>query len=175
MTATGIHDRDIKIVPLDKNTHDGTSFCSGSDPLDRYFKNQASQDVKRRLNNCFVAVDIAEENVFGYYTISSAQILFDDLPENISKKLPKYPLPAARIGRLAVDNRHQGKQIGSILLADALKRAADSDVASYAVIVDAKDNTAANFYIHYGFIPFPSNPLLLFLPIATITMLSPKN
>ena len=175
MTALSISAPAIRIVPLDKKKHDRTSFCSGSDPLDRYFKNQASQDVNRRLNNCFVAVDIAEENVFGYYTISSAQILFDDLSENISKKFPKYPIPAARIGRLAVDNRHQGEKIGSILLADALKRAADSDVASYAIIVDAKDNTAANFYTHHGFIPFQSSPQILFLPIATIKMLSPKN
>jgi ribosomal protein S18 acetylase RimI-like enzyme len=167
---------DIRIVPFDKKKHDRTSFCSASEPLDHYFKHQASQDVKRKLNNCFVAVDIAEENVFGYYTISSAQILLKDLPENISKKLPGYPaIPAARIGRLAVDHKYQGKKIGSILLADALKRAADSAVASFAVIVDAKDNTAANFYIHHGFIPFQSNPLLLFLPIATLKMLKPKN
>ncbi len=166
---------DIRIVPLDKKKHDRTSFCSGSDPLDSYFKNQASQDVKRRLNNCFVAVDIAEKNVFGYYTISSAQILFRDLPENISKKLPQYPIPAARIGRLAVDHRYQGGKIGSILLADALKRAADSDIASYAVIVDAKDNNAANFYIHHGFIPFQSDAEILFLPIATIKKLLSKN
>ncbi|MCX6178894.1 MAG: GNAT family N-acetyltransferase [Chlorobiales bacterium] len=163
--------RDIRIVPLDKKKHDRTSFCSGSDPLDHYFKNQASQDAKRRLNSCFLAVDIAEENVFGYYTISSAQILFDDLPENISKKLPRYPIPAARIGRLAVDHRHQRKEIGSIMLADALKLALDSEIASYAVTVDAKDKTAASFYIHHGFIPFQSNPLLLFLPIGTIKML----
>jgi len=81
LNALSISVPDIRIVPLDKKKHDRASFCSGSDTLDSYFKNQASQDVKRRLNNCFFAIDIAEENVIGYYTISSAEIFLNDLPE----------------------------------------------------------------------------------------------
>lgn len=85
------------------------------------------------------------------------------------KKLPRYPsVPAVRMGRLAVDQRFKGQGLGGALLADALDRAVNAEIAAYALLVDAKDEPAACFYRHHGFITLPDSPLALFLPLATV-------
>jgi ribosomal protein S18 acetylase RimI-like enzyme len=160
----------FRLASLDA-AHDRATFDSDSEPLNRYLREQASQDIRRRVAACFVA--LADENrIAGYYTLSSASLLLVDLPTNISKKLPRYPtVPAVRMGRLAVDHDFKGQGLGSALLADALDRAARSEIAAYALIVDAKNEAAANFYRHHGFIALPHSPRLLFLPLATIQTL----
>ena len=123
--------------------------------------------MRRRVASCFVALD-DRDRIAGYYTLSSFGILLSDLPADVSKRLPRYPtVPATRVGRLAVDQEFKGIGLGSALLADALDRAARSEIASFALIVDAKDEDAARFYRHHGFIALPSSPLTLFLPLAT--------
>jgi ribosomal protein S18 acetylase RimI-like enzyme len=72
------------------------------------------------------------------------------------------------MGRLAVGQEFQGQGLGAALLADALSRACNSQIAAFALLVDAKDQHAANFYLRHGFIAFPSTPLRLFLPLATV-------
>jgi ribosomal protein S18 acetylase RimI-like enzyme len=100
--------------------------------------------------------------------LSSASIALTELPASIIKKLPRYPaVPAVRLGRLAVDVSFKGQGLGSALLADAFARVIDSKFGCYAMIVDAKDETAAAFYRHHGFIPFADLPEALFLPIET--------
>ena len=147
--------------------HDRSAFSSGSEPLDRYLREQATQDVKRRVAACFVAVD-AVGAIAGYYTIASAGMLLADLPPDIGKRLPRYPtVPAVRMGRLAVSRDCKGMGLGGALLADALDRSARSEIAAYALVVDAKDGEAAGFYLHHGFVALPSSPLTLFLPLAT--------
>lgn len=127
--------------------HDRLSFRSGSDPLDRYFREQATQDVKRRVAACFVAVDDSRA-IAGYYTLASAGILLADLPHELGKRLPRYPtVPAVRMGRLAVSQNFKGMGLGGALLADALNRSACSEIAAYALVVDAKDGEAAGFYL----------------------------
>ena len=117
---------------------------------------------------CFVAVT-NEQRVAGYYTLASASVELSDLPEATAKKLPRYPcVPAVRMGRLAVDRDFKGVGLGGALLADALRRCAQAEIAAYALIVDAKDETAADFYRHHGFIALPSSALRLFLPLATV-------
>lgn len=156
----------IAVVPLD-DVHDRTLFSSGSDPLDRYFSQQVSQDVRRRVTACFVAVDSAGAAI-GYYTLAAASVGLTDLPDSVSRRLPRYPtVPTVRLGRLAVDARHHGKGLGSLLLADALERVVAAEIAAFALIVDAKDARAAQFYKHHGFLEFRGSPLLLFLPIET--------
>lgn len=109
-----------------------------------------------------------DERLAGYYTLASASVLFTDLPGTIAKKLPRYPsVPAVRLGRLAIDQTFKGKGLGSALLADALTRALRSDIATYAMIVDAKDKSAAAFYTHHGFMALTDSPLTLFLPLTT--------
>jgi GNAT superfamily N-acetyltransferase len=155
------------LVPLEA-AHDRGTFTCGSEPLDRYFREQVSQDIRRRIAACFVALT-NKSCIVGYYTLASASVLLADLPESTAKKLPRYPtVPAVRMGRLAVDQSFRGQWLGGALLADALLRAARAEIAAYALIVDAKDNVAAAFYSHHGFIAQPDNPFAMFLPLATV-------
>ena len=150
---------------------DRAKFTCGIEPLDRYFRTQVSQDIKRRVSACFVANDNMGQ-IAGYYTLASASILLSDLPETLAKKLPRYPsVPAVRMGRLAVSDSFKGKGLGAALLADALRRAATAEIAAYALVVDAKDEAAAGFYAHHGFIALPEQPLVLLLPLATVKSL----
>ena len=123
------------------------------------------------MTACFVALD-AEQCIAGYFTLASASVLLADLPSSIGKKLPRYPsVPTVRLGRLAVDQRFKGLGLGAALLADALDRAIAAEIAAYALMVDAKDEPAAAFYRHHGFIALPDAPLTLFLPLATVRQL----
>jgi predicted GNAT family N-acyltransferase len=111
--------------------------------------------------------------IIGYYTLSATVVRLEDFPPDVIKRLPRYPnVPATLIGRLALDRQSRGQGLGEKLLMDALARSArvSAAVASAAVVVDAKDSEAETFYSNYGFIPLPSssNPVRLFLPIATI-------
>ncbi len=153
------------LVPLDA-AHDRTRFNSDSEPLNRYLREQVTQDIRRRVAACFVALK-DEQRIAGYYTLASASLLLVDLPPSMGKKLPRYPtVPAIRMGRLAVDQDFKGKGLGGALLADALDRAIRSEIAAFALMVDAKDEAAAAFYRHHGFIALPDS-LTLFLPLAT--------
>ena len=157
----------FRLAPLDA-AHDRATFDSGSQPLNRYLREQVSQDIRRRVAACFVA--LADGNcIAGYYTLASASLLLTELPASTGKKLPRYPtVPAVRMGRLAVDQEFKGQGLGGALLADALDRAARSEIAAYALMVDAKDAGAAAFYRHHGFIALPDSPHTLFLPLATV-------
>ncbi len=157
----------FRLAPLD-DAHDRAAFDSGSEPLNLYLRQQANQDIRRRVAACFVALT-DDHHIAGYYTLASASLLLADLPANIGKKLPRYPtVPAVRMGRLAVAQDFKGQGLGGALLADALDRAARSEIAAYALMVDAKDETAAAFYWHHGFIALPDSSLTLFLPLATV-------
>lgn len=160
----------FRVVPLD-STHNRNAFDSGSAPLNRYLHEQVTQDVRRRVTACFVALN-ADHQIAGYYTLASASVLLTDLPAAIAKRLPRYPtVPAVRMGRLAIDQNFQGQGLGGALLADALQRAARAEIAAYALLVDAKDTHAAAFYQHHGLLALPDVPLTLFLPLATVQML----
>lgn len=142
--------------------HDRARFESDSSELNRYFQTQVTQDIRRRVTACYVAVD-DQDQIAGYYTLAAASVLLADLPAEQGKKLPRYPsVPAIRMGRLAVDLRFKGQGIGGALLADALERAKDAGIAAFALIVDAKDEQAAAFYAHHGFNALPDSPLTLF-------------
>ncbi|MDN7465940.1 GNAT family N-acetyltransferase [Burkholderia gladioli] len=147
--------------------HDRTRFDCGTPALDRYLRETATQDVRRRVAACFVMLD--RDAVVGYYTLSAASIALADLPLEISRKLPRYPaIPAVRMGRLAVDARYRGRGLGAALLVNALRRAAGSEIPAVAMTVDAKDAGAAAFYRHFGFQSLTHDPLALFLPLATV-------
>ena len=157
----------FQLVPLD-SAQDRAAFRSDSDPLNRYLREQVTQDIRRRVAACFVALADGQR-VAGYYTLASASLLLTDLPASTGKKLPRYPtVPVVRMGRLAVDQAFKGQGLGGALLADALDRASRSEIAAFALMVDAKDEAAAAFYRHHGFIVLPDSPLTLFLPLATV-------
>jgi ribosomal protein S18 acetylase RimI-like enzyme len=159
--------RPFRVEPLGE-AHERSSFACGQPALDTYFKTQATQDIRRRVATCFVAVEQATGNIAAYYTLASAGIPITDLPPDITKKLPRYPsIPAVRIGRLAVDLKFQSRELGAALLADALSRVIALGPAAFAILVDAKDDSAVGFYRHHGFIALLSHPRTLFLPVAT--------
>ena len=160
---------DFRFEPLGPQ-HDRAGFSCGVEALDRYLQKQASQDVGKRVAVVFVLTPDGR-TVAGYYTLSQYAVELDAVPQEIARKLPKYPLvPATLIGRLAVSTAFRGKGLGEQLLMDALNRclATSRRVASAAVIVDAKDDPAKTFYNKYGFLELPGAPGRLFLPMATI-------
>jgi GNAT superfamily N-acetyltransferase len=151
--------------------HDRASFESGVEPLDRYLRIQAGQDVRKNMAAVFVLA-LPGGLIGGYYTLSATGVNLADLPPQTTRKLPRYPLvPATLLGRLAVDRRHRGKGYGRYLLADALFRSARSEIASFAVIVEAKDAAARGFYQRESFLPLPDQPMKLFRPMADIKTL----
>jgi ribosomal protein S18 acetylase RimI-like enzyme len=149
--------------------HDRTSFSCGVEALDRYFRLQAAQDVRRRLASCVVGVSADDGSIAGYYTLSAASVALVDLPPELARRLPRYPsIPAALLGRLAVDERHRGRRVGETLLFDAFGRALRSEVAAFAFVVDAKNEAAREFYGRYRFRPLSAGGRRLFLPMAEI-------
>lgn len=147
--------------------HDRSGFDCGVEALNDYFRSRASQDVRRRMSFCYVAVENETQRVAGYYTLAACGVALGDLPAEMARRLPRYPsVPAVRIGRLAVDRRYQGQKLGGVLLYDAIDRTRRSGVAAFAVIVDAKDDKAVAFYEHYGFVRFRDAERTLFLAIG---------
>jgi len=150
--------------------HDRASFACGVDALDRYFREQVSQDIRRRTTACYVALDREKAKVAGYYTLAAAGVPLTEMPEELVKKLPRYPsVPVARVGRLAVDRSYRGQGLGGSLLWDAGLRALRSELAVFALVVDAKDEQAAKFYRHHGFVAFGSRPRQFVLPLAKLS------
>lgn len=158
----------LRVVVFDP-AYDRSAFSCGSEVLNRYLREQVSQDIRRRVAACFVAID-DRLRIAGYYTLAPASVPMTGLPADIARKLPRYEaVPAIRLGRLAVDETFKGQGLGGALLVDALLRAAESEITAFALIVDAKDEQAAAFYRHYDFIELADAPLRLFRPLATIS------
>lgn len=169
MTPTEL-DAAYVIEPLSRQ-HERKRFACGKEPLDRYLREQAIQDAKRRVAATFVAVPRGALVVAGYYSLAAMSIDARDFPEEIRRRLPRYDaLPAILLGRLARDTTLAGRRIGEYLLMNALSRSLvhSENVASAAVVVDAIDETAAAFYRSYEFTPFPGSPLRLYLPTVSI-------
>lgn len=143
-------------------------FSCGIQELDDYLKRFARTNHKKGIGKTFVF--LKDQRVIGFYTISMASINFENISDAHRQHLPKYPIPAARIGRLAVDQSFQGKHIGRILLIDALERIREAayTIAAYAVIVDAKNAQAKRFYEYFGFLPYQDEAMSLYLPMATV-------
>lgn len=160
----------LVIEPLN-NHHDRPGFHCGNASLDDYLRKQAGQDVKRRISRVFVATGQKSGNkIIGYYTLSSLSIELNQLPEKLARKLPGHPVPAALIGRLAVSKNAQGYGVGRMLLVDAIKRTlgVSSEIAIYAVVVDAIDKNAKSFYQQFGFISLGTRVRRLFLPLKSL-------
>ena len=150
--------------------HDRSSFSCGVPELDNYLRQQASQDARRKVAAPFVMVDQAHD-IVGYYTLSAYGIRAAELPVELARKLPKYPLmPATLLGRLAVSQRHRGQKLGKLLLMDALYRSwrNTAEIASVGVVAEAIDNAARDFYLHHEFIPLAEHPRKLFIAMKTI-------
>lgn len=161
------------VEPLGRH-HDRAGFSCGSEPLDRYLREQAGQDVRNYLAAVFVLVDLTTQAVAGYYTLSATAVEARELPTALTRRLPRYPLlPAVLLGRLAVDSRYQGRGLGALLLTDALKRSLGlrEQLGAMAVVVDAKDDTAQAIYERFGFQRFRDQEFRLYIPMGTIARL----
>ena len=164
----------FQVVRLESG-YERSAFHSGSEPLDNYFKQQVLQDVRRRVTACYVAL-AHDQRIAGFYTLASAAFMLSELPMDLGKKLPRSPtVPSIRMGRLAVDKEFKGMGLGGAMLADALARSMRAEIAAYTLLVDAKDESAADFYKHHGLMALPTQPLKLFLPLSTVAdMTSPR-
>jgi ribosomal protein S18 acetylase RimI-like enzyme len=164
----------FRVEPL-SDAHERASFDCGDEALNRYFRTQATQDIRRHVANCFVAVEEAGGRIAAYYTLSAASIPMTDLPPDESKRLPRYPaIPAVRIGRLAVDRRFQGRGLGAAMLAHATARVIQSDIAAFMLVVDAKNDAAVAFYHRHEFRLIAGSPRTLFQPLATARKVFPE-
>lgn len=158
-------------IELLRAHHDRRGFICGKEALDRYFQQQITQDARRHLATPFVMV-MPDSAIGGFYTLSSTALRLRDLPQDVARRLPRYPLlPATLIGRLAIDRRYHGQGFGSFLFLDALYRCSRSEVASFAVIVEALDDEARAFYLHHSFLPLPDSPYRLFRRMSDIETL----
>ena len=163
---------DFRIEPLSRS-HDRGRFTCGIEALDNYLKKKASQDIAKHSAACFVLTPDGK-TVAGFYTLSHYAVDLAVLPGEIASKLPKYPeVPVTLLGRLALSQAFRGQKLGEYLMLDALYRSwvQSKQVASAAVVVDAKDASARRFYEHFDFLELPSTPNRLFLPMRTIDRL----
>ena len=161
--------RRFRVEPL-RSGRDRAAFSSGVQALDNYFWTQAGQDVRKRVAAVYVLTSDGK-TVAGYYSLSQHAVELDEVPHDLRRRLPKYPfVPVTLLGRLAVSEEFRGQGLGEHLLMDALDRclASSKQIGSVAVIVDAKDEKAGNFYRKYGFIQLPRIPTRLFLPMKTL-------
>lgn len=157
----------LTVAELDAR-HDRAVFDCGDAALNDFLKKLARQQAGRDLSRCYVAAVGDETRIRGYYALSAGSIEFQNWPAGL--RLPRYPIPVARIGRLAVDIRDQGQGVGAALLRHALQTSmvlAES-IGLHAVIVDAKHPQAADFYAHYGFRPLQEGGLTMYLLMSLI-------
>ena len=153
---------------LDPAVHDRAGFTCGVPELDDYLHRLAVQHRRKNVSNVYVLVSPTQaQHILGYYTLSAAQLDMAQLSLADSKKLPRYPIPCFRMGRLACRQDQQGTGLGRLLIGCAVERClqARKQVAAYALIVDAKDARAKAFYEHYGFTPCMDAPMTLYLSL----------
>lgn len=143
-------------------------FDSGNEELDVYLKRYAYQNDKSGIGRTFVLFD--HEDLVGYVTLCSASLLFEEMPKDL--KLPRYPIPAIKIARLAVDKRFQRKGYGKELLAFSLEKIAflSKFIGVRFVVVDAKEESKT-FYEHFGFVSLPNKKETYILPIDLVVKL----
>lgn len=157
----------FRIEPLGRQ--DRRTFACGVEALDRYFHTQVTQDIRRRVAACYVAVEQASDQLAGFYTLAAGQVALSDLPNDTRRRLPRYPaVPVVRLGRLAVHQGFNGAGLGSALVVDAASRSLRADIAAFAMVVDAKDEGAATFYRHLGFRDLNSDNRSLFIALARL-------
>lgn len=161
-------DAPFRYEPLSPQ-HDRRSFDCGNDDLNRYFHQQVSQDERRLVTRCYVAVEQATEVVVGYYTLSATGVGFTDLSSEQARGLPRYPLvPGLLLGRLAVSRAWQGRGLGEALVWNAVRRGLEANVGAAVVLVEAIDAQAAAFYRHIGFEPLAKDALQLVLMLRNV-------
>lgn len=162
----------MEILLLDK-AHNRKNFICEEDSLTKYIKQQVSQDIRKRLATCFVAID-QDQNVIGYYTLTSESLGRETISEKYLKQVPQsYNAPVILLGRLARDITAKDTGLGEHLLLDALFRSynlSNESIGAMAVVVDPINQNAVDFYAHYGFEQLADSEKM-FLPMRIIGQL----
>lgn len=160
---------DWRTVRLDRS-HPRSEFACGKPPLDEFLRTLVSQYEKRHLGRTYVGVRAEERRVYGYYTLASGSLAFQNLPDPAARRLPRHPVPVILLASLAVDQSVQGQGLGESLLIDALKRCLGlaDQVGVHAIEVDAIDDPARRFYERYGLVPLADGALHLYMTMTTI-------
>jgi ribosomal protein S18 acetylase RimI-like enzyme len=155
------------IEPL-ASGHDRRAFSCGVDALDEYLHRFARQHAAANVSRTYVAADGAE--IHGFYSLAMSALRKDNLPAKFAGQFPNFPLPVARLARLAVAMHHQRQGLGELLLADALQRCLrlSAEIGMIGVVVDAKNEHARGWYERYEFERLPDSPLTLWLPATAI-------
>ena len=160
----------FELQELDGRVHQRKQFDSGNSQRDRYLRDLAGQHARLGFSRTFVLVDSGQPSeILGFYTLSAAQIDLGQLSEQEQARLPRLPIPAERIGQLAVSRRHQRKGLGALLIQHAVKRAIavrDHSMGVYLVVVDADSESAVRFYEHFGFQPCNREGRVLYLALG---------
>ncbi len=162
---------ELIFCPIDDQRVRRENFDCGVPELNEYLQKYARQNHKKGIAKTFVAIpEAGNGDVAGYYSIAVGEIKREFLPENYRRGLPRYPVPAMLVVKLAVEKTMQGRRLGEELLLESLRKALflSEEVGIFAVKVDAKNESAKGFYLKYGFIPLENDPLSLFIPIASI-------
>lgn len=159
----------LVVEQLKPKRHDREGFACGEPTLDAYLRQQAAQHHRAGISTTHVLVDDGDPaRILGYYSLAAAQLLLTDLQEADRKHLPTYPVPAIRMGRLAVSASEQGKGHGDYLLAHAVARSLGlrEQLGVRVLLVDALHEDAARFYRAYGFREATANSHTLYLPLG---------
>ena len=154
--------------------HKRKAFNCGVDDLNRFLHEYAIQNEKKNRSRTFVMIKQDDRAILGYFTLASFQVEFEDCPDELKRKLPKYPLPVALLGRLAVDAKYKSRGYGKVLLVEALRRSwlASQTFPIHAVVTHAKDSSARNFYLKFGFKKLLDDSMHLYLPLSVISSLT---
>ena len=159
----------LKIEALKKD-HDRAEFDCGTNELNKYLRRTARQHLDKGMSRTFVLIDDdSPKNIIGHYTLAACEIHVEKLPRKYSKKYPPKA-PAAKFARLAVAKNKRRQGYGALMMANAVERVlmVSKNLGIIGFFVDAKNESAKQYYGQFGFIPLPGNPLELFLPVATL-------
>lgn len=161
----------LTFTVLDGRRHDRDGFICGVPALDDYLRRLAGQHQRDGIATTHVLIDEAEPpRILGYCALSAAQVHLQELSAVDRKRLPMYPVPAIRVGRLAVAQTEQGRGYGQLLLGHTvnLVLSVRQTMGVRVLIVDAKDAAAARFYEGFGFRHTAGAALTLYLPISGV-------
>jgi GNAT superfamily N-acetyltransferase len=150
--------------------HDRKSFDCGDPSMNDFLQRYARQSHESCAAKTFVAIDNADnKTILGFYSLAAGALAYADTPEAVRRGLARHDVPGFRLGRIATDVRWQGQGLGGQLLAIAARRClrVSAEVGGAALIIDAKNDRAARWYINYGALPLSHKPLTLVMPLAT--------
>ncbi len=159
----------LKIETL-KKEHDRSGFDCGIEALNLFLQNIARQHIVKGISKTFVIIeDTHQIEVLGFFTLAFCEIVVEKMPHKYARKYPSKA-PGAKLARLAVDIKFQRKGYGAMMIMNAIERVitVSENLGIIGFFVDAKDNDAKAYYEQFGFMPFPDNPLELFIPLETL-------